>query len=627
MKHLDINTPCDADTTELRGETLLLVDDDSAALSVLRQNLDHRGLRLLAARNGSDALLVAARERPALVLLDIVMPGMDGYEVCRRLMTDPLTRGCAVIFLSALDESKDKVRGLKLGAVDYITKPFNPGEVVARVETHLTIHRLRQRLAQRNADLELENHHILSSMGEGLYCLDPSGRVIYANAAAANKTGWTEEELVGRPVEELYQHSPPADGRVSCSIIETLARGVPCHADDEVFRARVGDGFPVECTCTPVVVDGETRGAVLVFRDITERKRAERELQQALKKVEKLRDRLQAEKIYLMDEVRAQQQLGEIVGDSPALQALLEQVGQVAPTDTSVLIQGESGTGKESIARAIHELSPRCDHPLIKVNCAAISPNLVESELFGHEKGSFTGAHRAHAGHFELADGGTIFLDEVGELSVDLQVKLLRVLQEQEIQRVGGEKSFKVDVRVIAATNRDLRAMVDAGDYRLDLYFRMSVFPLIMPPLRERAGDIPLLVNAFLKRLEIKLGRHFDGVTEGSMQMLVRYDWPGNIRELQNVIERAAILSPGRVVDIRDPLLASPRAAGTVAVDASSEGGEGAALLTLAEAERAHIERVVETTGGVVGGRKGAAAILDVPDSTLRSRMKKLGIA
>ena len=604
--------------------TLLLVDDDSAALHVLTRTLEHRGLRLLLARNGKNALQVASEQKPTLILLDIMMPDMDGYEVCRRLMRDPATRGSMVIFLSALDDCSDKVRGLELGAVDYITKPFSPGEVLARVETHLTIHRLRQRLAQRNEELELENQHILASMGEGLYCLDANGRVTYANPAAAAMTGWDEEQLVGRPVEELYQQPmSSADGH-HCSIVETLASGQVCHADDEVFRCRSGAGFPVECSCTPVIVADEMRGAVLVFRDITERKQAEQALQAALKKVEKLRDRLQAEKLYLMDEIREQQHFGEIVGSSAALQAVLEQVAQVAPTDTSVLIEGESGTGKESIARAIHDLSPRRDRPLIKINCAGISASLVESELFGHEKGAFTGAHRTRAGHFELADGGTLFLDEFGELSADLQAKLLRVLQEQEITRLGGEKSIKVDVRVIAATNRDLRAMVDSGDFRLDLYYRMSVFPLTMPPLREREGDLPLLVAALLKRMESRLGRHFDGVSQAGMTALQGYSWPGNIRELQNVIERAAILSSGPVVEVHDPMPTVAAALDATQPDADQRPPP--ALVSLAEAERRHIRRVLEITGGVVGGRDGAASILDLPDSTLRSRMKKLGL-
>jgi PAS domain S-box-containing protein len=610
-------------------ETLLLVDDDTAALQVLSNTLADRGLRLLVAGSGDDALQVAAKERPALVLLDILMPGMDGYEVCRRLMADPDTRGSAVIFLSALDESRDKVKGLALGAVDYITKPFDSAEVLARVETHLTIHRLRRRLAQRNEELESENRYILQSMGEGLYCLDAQGTVTYANPAAARLTGWSVEELAGRSLDSLYDPigEDSADG---CSIPRTLSSGESCQGTEKTFLARGGRTFPVECSCTPLLAGQRTLGAVVVFRDISERKAGEAVVKQALKKVERLRDRLQAEKLYLMDEIRGEQHFGEIVGDSPALREVLAQVGRVAPTDTSVLIEGESGTGKESIARAVHDLSPRRDRPLIKVNCAAISPGLVESELFGHEKGAFTGAHRAHIGHFELADGGSLFLDEFGELPAAVQVKLLRVLQDGEFQRVGAERVQKVDVRVIAATNRNLRAMVDAGEFRLDLYYRMSVFPLTVPPLRERTGDIPLLVSAFLTRLEGKLGRRFDGVSQRAMQRLVAYAWPGNIRELQNVIERAAILSPGPVVDVGDPLLESPGASLAAEVDLDREsvpgGTDGDRLATLAEAERAHILKALDATSGVVGGRSGAAALLDLPDSTLRSRMKKLGI-
>jgi PAS domain S-box-containing protein len=618
-------------------ETLLLVDDDTAALQVLSNTLSGRGLRLLVAGSGENALQVVAKERPALVLLDILMPGMDGYEVCRRLMADPDTRGTAVIFLSALDESRDKVKGLALGAVDYITKPFDSGEVLARVETHLTIYRLRRRLAQRNEELESENRYILQSMGEGLYCLDAQGKVTYANPAAARLTGWSVEELAGRSLESLYEQVDD-DKDSQCSVLRTLKSGEACQGAEKTFRARGGRTFPVECSCTPLQTGRQNRGAVVVFRDISERKASEAEVKQAVDKVERLRDRLQAEKLYLMDEIRGEQHFGEIVGDSPALREVLAQVARVAQTDTSVLIEGESGTGKESIARAVHDLSPRRQRPLIKVNCAAMSPGLVESELFGHEKGAFTGAHRAHAGHFELADGGSLFLDEFGELPAAVQVKLLRVLQDGEFQRVGAERVQKVDVRIIAASNRDLRSMVDAGEFRLDLYYRLSVFPLRVPPLRERIGDISLLVNAFLKRLEGKLGRRFDGVSERAMARLQLYSWPGNIRELQNVIERAAILSSGPVVDVSDPLLnlysassaAEPGRQGadsvqTVEPMAGQSDGQ-ARVVTLAEAERAHILKALRVTKGVVGGRNGAARLLDLPDSTLRSRMKKLGV-
>jgi transcriptional regulator with GAF, ATPase, and Fis domain len=294
-------------------------------------------------------------------------------------------------------------------------------------------------------------------------------------------------------------------------------------------------------------------------------------------------------------------------------------VEQVAPTDATVLILGESGTGKELLARAIHRTSGRRDRPLVKVNCGAIPTGLVESELFGHEKGAFTSASERRTGRFELADGGTIFLDEVGDLPLDVQVKLLRVSQEQEFERVGSSRTMKVDVRVIAATNRDLADAVKAGTFRSDLYYRLNIFPLTLPPLRERMEDVPLLVQAFLGRLSTKLRKPLERLSEDALGRVMKYSWPGNIRELQNVIERAAILARSPVVEIEDALeMRHP--AGAPAHASSPRTG------TLEDVERAHILRMLGDTGWVIEGSKGAAAILGLNPSTLRSRMQKLGI-
>ncbi len=605
-------------------ECLLLVDDDASNLQVLYETLDGQAYKLLIARSGQDALNVAGQVRPALILLDIMMPVMDGYEVCKRLKADPGTAGAAVIFLSALTDTKDKVHGLELGAVDYISKPFQPDEVIARVNTHLKIRRLEKELARRNRELEAANQHILESMGEGLYGLDQKARITFVNPAAERITGWREEDVLGRTFQEVH---PPvrADGSSypdqDSPVASTLTNGMVHHRDDELFRRRDGSAFPVEYISSALYQDEALSGAVVVFKDITDRKRQEQALRAALDEVRELKDRLEAENVYLQKEIRTEQNFGEIVGQSPALLNVLQQVRQVAPTDSSVLIQGESGTGKEAIARAIHDLSGRKERPLIKVNCGAISANLVESELFGHVKGAFTGAVKDRAGHFELADGGTIFLDEAGELPPDAQVKLLRVLQEQEIQRVGSSQVKQVDVRIIAATNRDLLQRVDEGAFRIDLYYRLNVFPLMLPPLRERQSDIPLLVEAFLKNLSLKLGKPLEAVSKKGMELLLRYHWPGNIRELQNVIERAAILAQRPVVDIGDALIPLPPQPSTTSQDAVGEGPR-----SLEDCERQHIRRILDEVSWVIGGKQGAAEILGVPPSTLRSRMKKLGI-
>ena len=336
---------------------------------------------------------------------------------------------------------------------------------------------------------------------------------------------------------------------------------------------------------------------------------------QLFTEVEQLKNRLQAENLYLQEEINLAHNFEDIIGHSPALKTALRKVEQVALTDATVLIQGETGTGKELVARAIHNLSPRKYRPLVQVNCGAIPANLVESELFGHEKGAFTGALRRRIGRFELAHGGTIFLDEVGVLPTDTQAKVLRVLQEREFERLGGGRSVKVDVRVIAATNRNLEEAVHTGSFRADLYYRLNVFPVELPPLRARASDIPILANFFLAKYARKLGKRLDGVSQDTMARLMNYSWPGNIRELENVIERASILSQDSIVRIDDALFMRPDSGARVP-------GAG----TLQEVNRAHILRVLEDTGWVIEGKQGAAVRLGLHPNTLRSRMQKLGL-
>ena len=335
---------------------------------------------------------------------------------------------------------------------------------------------------------------------------------------------------------------------------------------------------------------------------------------QLFTEVGQLKNRLEAENLYLREEIKSQHNFEEIIGESKSIMAVLRQIEQVAPTDSTVLIRGDTGTGKELMARAIHHLSPRRGRSLVKVNCGAIPANLVESELFGHEKGSFTGALQRRIGRFELADGGTIFLDEVGELPLDAQVKLLRVLQEREVERVGSGHSTKVDVRIIAATNRDLHAAVKAGSFRADLLYRLNVFPIEVPPLSARASDIPLLVNRFVAKFSIKIGKKIDGVSQATMDRLTEYSWPGNIRELENVIERATILVKGSMLQIDDVLLHGNSEPRLPVAD------------SLEEVERAHILRILQDVSWVIEGKQGAAARLGLHPNTLRSRLQKLGI-
>jgi transcriptional regulator with GAF, ATPase, and Fis domain len=351
-----------------------------------------------------------------------------------------------------------------------------------------------------------------------------------------------------------------------------------------------------------------------MFVDITERVLMERE-----------KARLEVQNNYLQEEIRSEYNFGEILGNHPKLRETLRKLEQVAATDSTVLISGETGTGKELIARAIHDRSPRRGRALVKVNCGAISAGLVESELFGHVKGAFTGAISNRDGRFKVADGGTIFLDEVGELPVDTQVKLLRVLQEQEFEAIGSSNTIKVNVRVVAATNRDLEAWVREGKFRADLFYRLNVVPLRVPPLRERASDLQLLVAFFVQKCAKKLGKQIISVSAETMRRLANYDWPGNVRELQNVIERAVILSPANTLILTEEL--HPVTAGGRRIrEIESLQLEPVNVGQLDDMTRRHINSVLDQTNWMIEGDRGAAKILNMNPSTLRSRMQKLGI-
>jgi PAS domain S-box-containing protein len=626
-----------------REDIILLVDDNPTNLQVLYQTLQGLDYKILIAKNGPDALELAHKISPALILLDIMMPVMDGFEVIKNLKNNPQTAHSAVIFLSALDDIEHKIKGLSLGAVDYISKPFESSEVIARVKTHLKIYHLEQDLEKKNKQLKIDNTNILQSMTEGLLELELDGKICYANHAALEITGWKRDELLGNYFHPCLQHTD-ANGNRNPSrnsiIYHSLLEHEKNQSDEECIWSKKGKCFPIEYTLTPILsntqllVGSENNSpsdkntyntSLMLFKDITERKIKDKKLNKALETVKKLKEKLYAENIYLQYEIKTSQNFSGIVGESEALKKVLVKLEKVAETDSTVLINGESGTGKEAIARAIHDLSPRKDRPLIKVNCGAIAESLVESELFGHVKGAFTSAISDRIGHFELADGGTIFLDEIGELSLEIQVKLLRVIQEQEIQVVGSSKVKKVDVRFIAATNRDLNEMVNKKLFRMDLYYRLNVFPLHIPALRERRSDIPLLTNHFLHSISQKLNKKLNSISKESLDLMMDYNWPGNIRELQNIIERSSILATSPIVEVDDALFPVTNDFNQAEHDSSNH--LNTIGLTLAENERLFISQTLEKVDGVIGGKKGAAEILGVPVSTLRSRMKKLGLS
>jgi PAS domain S-box-containing protein len=582
----------------LEAATVLVVDDNPDNLGVLYELLSGQGYRVLVAEDGAGALEQAALARPELILLDIMLPDRDGFSVCQALKGSPATREIPVVFMTALTDTADKVRGLRLGAVDYVTKPFQHEEVLARVATHLSLERLRAELQRSEARLS----GVLGSAMDAIVTVDRQGRVTMANPAAEGIFGRDADTLLGEPVDGL--------------LAQELATLVKAFADGEGAaqmwvpqghsgRRADGQGFAIEGTLSRSVAAGE-RLCTLILRDVESLRRAEAE-----------RSRLQGLSRYLEQELRAAEGVADMVGESRALAEVLDQARQVAPTDATVLVTGETGTGKELVARAVHALSPRREQVLVKLNCAAIPTNLVESELFGHEKGAFTGALARKAGRFELAHGGTLFLDEVAELPVDLQAKLLRVLQEGELERVGGTRTVQVDVRIVAATNQDLAARVKEGTFRADLFYRLNVFPLHLPPLRERREDIPALVGHFARHYAARYGKGEPRVAPESMARLAALDWPGNVRELQHAVERAVILSrDGELVfDLEE------------APVAGAEARTEPALMTLDEAQRSHILEVLEAVGWRVSGSGGAAEVLGVKPTTLESRMKRLGIA
>jgi len=396
---------------------------------------------------------------------------------------------------------------------------------------------------------------------------------------------------------------------------EALVAQAPASLEYQI-HTRAGETRWVEQTNNPVRLEGDrsagTRGSI---RDITARKQSELDLKKAYQEIGVLKDQLEAENTYYREKIQAVEGSSELIGQSDPMKYLLFRIRQVAPSETTVLIQGETGTGKELVAEAIHTLGPRKDRTLVKVNCAALPPGLAESELFGHEKGAFTGAQALRKGRFELADGATLFLDEVGELSPDVQAKLLRVLQDGQYQRVGGTRTLQADVRVVAATNRDLAKEVAKGRFREDLWYRLNVFPISVPPLRQRKEDIPMLAQFFLDGFCQKLGRNPLDLPRSVVQALQAYAWPGNVRELQNLIEQAVLVSEGPLLRLPDRLGSAP------------SGSVGSGLLpSLVELERGHILKVLETTNWKIEGAGAAADILGLAPSTLRSRLLKLGI-
>jgi PAS domain S-box-containing protein len=482
-----------------------------------------------------------------------------------------------------------------------------------RLRTEDALRRANQALVQSEERFrDLFDEAPIAYVHEGL-----DSRFIEANCTAMRILGLKPEEVAGMTGKSMVPDTPEAQRRLS-EWLKSMGRGTATTGTVLELRRR-DDGQPVwvQCWSRPAPDGSYTR---TMFLDVTDRVLMERE-----------KSRLEAQTTYLIEEIKETHNFEEIVGQSRALAEVIENVKLVASTDSSVLILGETGTGKELVARAVHSNSERRNRPLVKVNCAALPVGLIESELFGHEKGAFTGATDRRIGRFELADGGTIFLDEIGDMPPDVQVKLLRVLQEHEFERVGGSNLIKVDVRVIAATNRDLLRSVSERIFRQDLYYRLNVFPVQLPPLRERREDIPPLVHYFVRRFSLKIGRKITRIQRETMESLVSYAWPGNVRELENVIERAVILSRGIELKVAPGILPETEAVAPKIEPSSrplqeQQLSEVPSPQSIEQVERSHILEVLIRTNWRIEGTKGAAALLNLNPSTLRSRMKKLGV-
>ncbi len=479
------------------------------------------------------------------------------------------------------------------------------------------------------ARLERRYRDLYQATPAMLHTIDPEGRLTDVSDHWLDKLGYTRDEVLGRSILDFMTDASraPLVGRVREIINAGDIRNVPRQMVTRSGEVReVLLSSHTERDARQVVVR-----TLVASKDVTERNRAEARLKEAYGEIARLKEELERERDYLREEVRVSMNFGRIVGGSPALLAMLARIEAVADTPASVLILGETGTGKELVAHAIHARSSRTNAPLVKVNCASIPDELFESEFFGHVRGAFTGAHRDRVGRFQLADGGTIFLDEVGEIPLALQGKLLRVLQEKEFERVGDEMTRMVDVRVIAASNKDLEKAVEAGEFREDLYYRLSVFPVQVPPLRRRGDDVVQLAVHFLQQVCREFGRSCPTITQAQADALRRYPWPGNVRELKNVIERAVILSTGDNLRLDLSLPEAQVGVSVVPVAAPAAGATGEARPFLTEAQmrdrqRNNLIAALETAGWRVAGKGGAADLLGIRPSTLADRIRSFQI-
>ncbi len=561
--------------------SILVVDDTPENLRLLTRILTNKGYKVRPAPTGTHALTTAAKETPDLVLLDIMMPDASGYEICRQLKAEQKTRDVPVIFLSALNETQDKIEGFAAGGVDYITKPFFEQEVLARVETHLRSHRLQQQLQ----DEALRFKSLAEAAFEGIL-IHTDNRVLDLNPAAATLFGRSEPDLVGTSLTQLF---PP-------EIQEQINSGAPLPFEGEIFRPDQSL-VPVEIrTGTLSTKDPQTQ--ITAIRDLSLHKKMEQEKNQLLQ-----------ENLKLKENLGTRFKFGELIGRSVRMQQVYELISKAAASAYPVIITGESGTGKELVAKTIHQAAFSGPEPFVTVNCGAVTESLFEREFFGHRKGAFTDAIRDQPGYLDAAHGGTLFLDEIGDLPLTMQVKLLRVLESGEYTPVGATTVKKATVRVITATNKDMNSLVQQGKFREDLYYRIHVIEIHLPPLRERREDIRLLVEHILARNNAS--EQIATLPDALREMFSRYDWPGNVRELLNTIQRflatgSVSLSGGRKVNLVSP---------------KQQQGLNSAVEAL---EKQMIAEGLEETGWQRGK---TAELLGIPRRSLLRKMNKYQIS
>lgn len=475
--------------------------------------------------------------------------------------------------------------------------------------------RARVELERKRAEKALQEseerlNRVVSSAMDAIITINSDHQISIFNEAAEKTFNIAASSVIGKKIDPFLPENfrEILNHHINSFSFSSGSEAKSCIWIPQGLSAlrATGEEFPIEATLSHTTLNKNDLYTI-ILRDINDRREAQREI-----------EKLHLENLYLQEEIKTEYNFEEIIGASKSIKKIFQQIEQVANTDASVLIIGETGAGKELIARGIHNHSKRKHRPLIKVNCAALSPGLIESEFFGHEKGAFTGAINQRIGRFELANGGTIFLDEIGDISLEVQAKLLRVLQEQEFERVGGSKTLKVDVRVIAATNRDLKKAASEDRFRPDLYYRLNVFPIYLPPLRERTEDIPLLIHYFVNKHMRRIGKRINHITPELTKQFSSYSWPGNIRELENAVERAVILAKGDTLELVDELIAQTAL--------KTEVKSSNSFQTLEEVERIYIMKILGETKWIIEGQNGAAKILGLNPNTLRSRLQKLGI-